>query len=380
VAAMATAAAARLAAATPSAAEPAPLAAPAKLAINSTAPLASVRLGQRRLEVPRGATELAVELSPGELGAPLEIEAKSADGRRVACILSSSSKPPDLWLVNTAGDARQLTHLNPDLETRTYGTAEEFRWRAKDSLELSGVLIKPVGYRPGARYPLIAQVHGSQVADTTEFQASWMNWGQLLAANGYAVLLPNYRGSLTSGARFARAGQGDLGGKDLEDVLSGVDALIREGIADPERLGIGGVSYGGFLTARAVTQTTRFKAAVMGIGIGNWVSMAGQTPGPLGMVALYWIHSPYEDTHLLWDRSPLAHARNVKTPTLIYAGERDPLVPVSQSREFFRALRHFGVPTEFIIYPREGHSVLEPRHLTDNLRRILGWFDEHLKK
>jgi dipeptidyl aminopeptidase/acylaminoacyl peptidase len=274
---------------------------------------------------------------------------------------------------------RQLTHLNPELESRTDGASEEFRWRARDGQEITGVLIKPVGFRQGVRNPLIAQVHGSQVADTTEFQASWMNWGQLLAANGYAVLLPNYRGSLTGGAGFARANQGDLGGKDLDDIIDGIEALVRQGIADPDRLGIGGVSYGGFLSALAVTRTPRFKAAVMGIGLANWISMAGATTGPEGMVALSWLHSPYEDHQLLWDRSPLAHAKNVRTPTLIYAGERDPLVPVAQSREFFRALRHFRVPSEFIIYPREGHSVLEPNHLRDNLKRIVDWFDRYVK-
>jgi dipeptidyl aminopeptidase/acylaminoacyl peptidase len=226
---------------------------------------------------------------------------------------------------------------------------------------------------------MVVQVHGSQVADVNEFQGTWMNWGQLLAARGYAVLLPNYRGSLTDGASFARANQGDLGGKDFEDIMDGVDAMVQQGIADPERLGIGGVSYGGFLTAWAVTQTSRFKAAVMGLGISNWISMAGQTPGPEGMVRFYWLSSPYERSDLFWRRSPLAQVSKVKTPVLIYAGERDPLVPVSQSREFFRGLQHFAVPSQFILYPREGHSIQEPNHLRDNLNRLLDWYDRYLK-
>jgi dipeptidyl aminopeptidase/acylaminoacyl peptidase len=281
--------------------------------------------------------------------------------------------------VQPDGAQKQLTHVNPELSNCRFGESSEVIWKSRDGLRISGVLIRPVGYQSGTRVPLVVQVHGSQVADVNEFQGSWMNWGQLLAARGYAVLLPNYRGSLTDGARFARANQGDLGGKDFEDVLDGVDAVVKLGIADPERVGIGGVSYGGFLTAWAVTQTARFKAAVMGIGISNWVSMAGQTPGPEGMVRFYWLHSPYRNPEMFWSRSPLAFVEKVKTPIFIYACERDPLVPVSQSREFFRGLQHFGVPSEFVLYPREGHSIQEPNHLRQNLKRILNWYDRYLK-
>jgi dipeptidyl aminopeptidase/acylaminoacyl peptidase len=303
----------------------------------------------------------------------------STDGTRIAGVLATDKTPPDIWLIEKNGQTKQVTHANPQVESIQFADGEEFLWKARDGLGITGVLLKPVGYRPGVRYPLITQVHGSQVGDMNEFQATWMNWGQLLASNGYAVLLPNYRGSLTSGAHFARANQGDLGGKDLSDILDGIDALVESGIADPDRLGIGGVSYGGFLTAWAITQTKRFKAAVMGLGISDWISMAGETPTPEAMVDLYWKHSPYEEWQLLWNRSPLAYTRNVRTPVLIYSGEHDPLVPVSQSRQFFRALQHYGVPTEFIVYPREGHSVTEPNHLRDNLTRIVEWFDHYLK-
>jgi dipeptidyl aminopeptidase/acylaminoacyl peptidase len=303
----------------------------------------------------------------------------SRDGSRVAGILARDREPPDVWLLDANGSQKQLTHLNPQLSSCRFGESSEVKWQSRDGLGISGVLLKPVGYEPGKRVPMVVQVHGSQVADVNEFQGTWMNWGQLLAARGYAVLLPNYRGSLTDGASFARANQGDLGGKDFEDIMDGVDAMVQQGIADPERLGIGGVSYGGFLTAWAVTQTSRFKAAVMGLGISNWISMAGQTPGHEGMVRFYWLSSPYERSDLFWRRSPLAQVSKVKTPVLIYAGERDPLVPVSQSREFFRGLQHFAVPSQFILYPREGHSIQEPNHLRDNLNRLLDWYDRYLK-
>ena len=303
----------------------------------------------------------------------------SGDGEMLACLLTKGNRPADVWAGPVTGLPGQLTRLNPRLEERTYGATEEFKWQAGDGLEITGLLIRPVGYEEGRRYPLVVQIHGSQIMDIDEFQASWMNWGQILASRGFAVLLPNYRGSLGRGAQFARANHGDLGGRDLEDILDGVDALVAHGLADPERLGIGGVSYGGFLTAWAITQTQRFKAAVMGLGISNWVSMAGLTPGPKSMLSIYWGgHFPYQRDSLLWRRSPIASVGKVNTPTLIFAGENDPFVPVSQSREFFRGLRYFGVPSQMVVYPREGHSVRERNHLEDLFERIVSWYERYL--
>jgi dipeptidyl aminopeptidase/acylaminoacyl peptidase len=304
----------------------------------------------------------------------------SHDGLRIACVLTRGDQPPDVWFIETeTGLARKLTDLNPHLHERLYGPVEEVFWHAPDSLKISGVLCKPVNYDPAQRYPLIVQLHGSQVADVTEFQASWMNWGVLLAAHGYAVLLPNYRGSLTSGADFFRGNLGDFGGKDFDDIMAGVDAMIDRGIADPERLGIGGVSYGGYLTSWAITQTDRFKAAVMGLGISNWISIAGQTGIYEIHAESYWTFAPYDRLDFVWERSPIKYSAQVKTPTLIYAGQNDGAVPPSQSREFLRALSHFGVPSKFYLYPREGHGLHEPNHVRHNMQTILDWFDEHLK-
>ena len=316
--------------------------------------------------------------------APLEIAFRSpfslsGDGTRIACVLAASNKPPDVWLVKAGTAPKQLTHLNPALEGLVYGESEEVSWSARDGLRIPGVLIKPVAYVPGRRYPLVVQVHGAVVADVNEFEATWMNWGQLLAANGYAVLLPNYRGSLTGGPTFARGDVGDLGGKDLDDVMDGIDAMIGRGIADPNRLGIGGVSFGGYLSAFAITQSERFKAAVVGLGIADWISMAGETSSPGVMLQIYWQHYPYGDMEPFWKRSPVAYAEHVITPTFLYEGEQDTLIPVAQGREFFRALRFYGVPATYIIYPREGHGLQEPNHLSDNLSRILGWYDRFLK-
>ena len=319
-------------------------------------------------------------LTPSGFNLPTRTDVSiSGNGEMLSCLLTSGNHPADVWVGPVTGRLRQLTRLNPRLEERSYGATEEFKWQARDGLEITGLLIRPVGYEEGRRYPLVVQIHGSQIMDIDEFQASWMNWGQILASRGFAVLLPNYRGSLGRSAQFARANHGDLGGRDLEDILDGVDVLVAHGLADPERLGIGGVSYGGFLTAWAITQTQRFKAAVMGLGISNWVSMAGLTPGPKSMLSIYWGgHFPYQRDSLLWRRSPIASVGKVNTPTLIFAGENDPFVPVSQSREFFRGLRYFGVPSQMVVYPREGHSIRERNHLKDLFERIVSWYERYL--
>ena len=300
----------------------------------------------------------------------------SSVGDRIACVLSRYDQPPDLWMVPAAGGARQLTQLNPELENRSYGQTREVRWKARDGLEITGVLIRPVESRPGERFPMIAYIHGSNSTDFIDFQVR----AQFLAAHGYAVFLPNYRGSITGGARFQQGNQTDFGGKDFADILDGVQAMLDRGIGDPDRLGVVGESYGGYLSAWTVTQTPRFRAAVMIFGISSWFSLhAGLTMAPESGAKLEWLRAPYEHPERLWDRSPVAHIRNVKTPTLLLWGENDPFIPLSQGHEFFRGLRNYHVPSQLIVYPREGHGLRERNHLEDYYRRILGWFDRYVK-
>src|SRR5262249_31163192 len=161
---------------------------------------------------------------------------------RIACVLSQSDRPPDAWVLESDGRARQLTHLNLALEQRSFGKGEAISWKVDDGWEITGLLVRPVGYRPGRRYPLVVHVHGSNVGDANDFHVSPSHWAQLLATRGYAVLLPNYRGSLTGPSKFRRGARGDYGGKDLRDILAGVDALVRQGVAVPDRLGISGIS------------------------------------------------------------------------------------------------------------------------------------------
>ena len=209
-------------------------------------------------------------------GTPQVISPKislSHDGEFFAGIFETPSLPPDIWAGRLDEERVQITHLNPALEKLSYGETEEIDWKAQDGWDITGILVKPVGSQPEQQHPMIVHVHGGpESVDLNGFQISW---AQLFAAHGYAVFLPNYRGSIGRGVGYTIANHGDRGGKNFLDILDGVDALVECGIADPQRLGIGGRSYGGFMSAWAVTQTQRFKAAVVGVGITNWYSLMG---------------------------------------------------------------------------------------------------------
>ena len=301
----------------------------------------------------------------------------SADGRQVACAFEKPDAPTDVFAGPLGGELRQITHLNPGLEGITYGETEEVDWKARDGWDITGVLVKPVDYEPGSSYPTIVQVHGGpESADLNGFQ---IRWAQLFAAHGYAVFLPNYRGSIGRGVEYTIANHGDRGGKDFEDILDGVDALVERGIADPERLGVGGWSYGGFMSAWAVTQTHRFKASVVGEGITNWYSLMGMAPVPVWNAEAHFLVWHYDDPKAYWKFSPVLQVKKVKTPTLMIWGEKDPFIPPAQAREFFRGLRYYGVPSELVIYPREGHGFREPLHRKDAYRRVLEWYEQWVK-
>jgi dipeptidyl aminopeptidase/acylaminoacyl peptidase len=197
------------------------------------------------------------------------------------------------------------------------------------------------------------------------------------AEAGYAVLMPNPRGSAGRGQAFARANLGDMGGGDLQDILAGVDALEAAGVVDGARVGIMGGSYGGFMAAWAITQTDRFRASVAMAAVTNWLSFHHTTN--IGRFdELFLDADPYAPGSDYFDRSPVVHARRVTTPTLVMHGERDLCVPVSQGQELYQALADAGVPTELVLYPREGHGWREREHQLDGFRRIREWFDRYL--
>ena len=298
--------------------------------------------------------------------------------RAFAAAREDVTRPRDVWAGPFDGPWRRLTDLNPQLKGVALGEVEAISWKGTDGLDIPGLLFRPAGFEAGRRYPTVVQIHGGPASVWPwRFHAAWNDWAHLLAARGFAVLLPNPRGSFGWGVRFTEANLGDRGGLDYEDILAGVDHLVQAGIADPDRLGVGGWSYGGYLTAWAVTQTTRFRAAVMGAGISNWLSFHGTTEIPT-WDTLFYRASPYEGT-LQTQRSPITHIRKARTPTLILHGQSDTCVPVSQAYEFYRGLREQGVETELVAYPREGHPILERNHQRDLLDRVLGWFERHLK-
>jgi dipeptidyl aminopeptidase/acylaminoacyl peptidase len=254
-------------------------------------------------------------------------------------------------------------------------------WESTDGVEIEGILIHPHNYEPGTRYPLVIQVHGGPASLWTErMYMNWHDWGQMLAAQGYAVLMPNPRGSIGYGTAFEQLLQDDVGGGESRDLISGALAMVDRGIADRERLAITGWSWGGYLTAWTITQTDIFKAAVMGAGVANNVSDHGAGDIAEYNTLLYPDHPYREDA---WDFyaniSPVRYASRVVTPTLIVHGEDDARVHVSQGQEYYRALQVCGVPVRFVRYPREGHGFVEYNHQVDLMERIVDWLGTYLR-
>lgn len=299
-------------------------------------------------------------------------------GDRLAVVREDLNTAPDVWTCDIAATAlswEQRSESNPVVATLDRGEAQVIRWDAPDGEEIEGILLTPAGLAEGERAPLVTIVHGGPTA-LFGARVNWF-WAPFLAAAGIAVFMPNPRGSTGRGLAFAEANLGDMGGGDFRDIMSGIDAVIAMGAADPDRLGIAGWSYGGFMAAWAVTQTDRFKAAVAGAAITNWLSFHGTSNIPTWDEA-YMMASPYEgDAYRHW--SPITHVGRVKTPTLLLHGEQDECVHVSQAYEFVRGLRDNGVRAHLRVYPREPHGLREKAHIKENQEAVVNWFVEHLK-
>lgn len=288
----------------------------------------------------------------------------------------SATTPPELWLWDQKNSPRQVSHLNDSWKQFTLSAPEFYKYKSFDGVEIEAALLKPAGAEPKSKLPLVALIHGGP---TGNWQDSIETWGQLLAARGYAVFYPNIRGSVGYGQKFIEMNRGDWGGADFKDVMWGVKDLIDRGIADPAKLGIGGWSYGGYMAEWAITQTNDFKAAVSGAGLSNLISEYGSEEHPAYDEWFYGV--PYESDSLVkfLNSSPFTQLKNAKTPTLILQGETDTTDPPDQSQELYRGLKHYGVETELVMYPREPHGFREEKHLLDRLNRILAWYDTHLK-
>lgn len=275
------------------------------------------------------------------------------------------------------GEAR-LTQAQAELAGRELGEAEIVSWKGPDGLAIEGILVKPVGYKAGQRYPLVLQVHGGP---HSRFTASLrqMRAAQIYAGAGYATLMANPRGSTGYGEKFMQANNGDWGGKDFGDLMAGVDAMIARGVADGSKLAVAGGSYGGFMTFWAITQTDRFRAAIGHAGISDWYSFYGQSDIP-GLMEYGFRGHAWVRTDLFRKYSPVTYVDKVKTPILITHGEEDRRVAIAQAEEYYRALKLRGVPVRFVRYPREGHGITEPNHVIDQYGRHLEWLKEYLGK
>ncbi len=299
----------------------------------------------------------------------------TADAKKAVCLIETDTAPGDIWRLDLAtGQENQLTFANPQVKDFALGASEVLRWKGADNWDIEGILIKPVGYQDGRRYPLILQIHGGPYG---RFAHNFNSRAQIFCAAGYAVLMTNPRGSTGYGNKFTVANVGDWGGKDYQDWMAGVDAVIARGIADPDKLVVMGGSYGGFSTFWTITQTDRFKAAIGHAGISDWYSFHGQSDIP-GLMEYGFLGYPWTSTEVYRKSSPMTYVARVKTPLMITHGEEDRRVPIAQAEEYFRALVERGIETVFVRYPREGHGIQEPNHQIDLVHRQLEWFDRHL--
>ncbi len=331
-----------------------------------------------RLNVSNGEMKKIVDAGP--ILQSLSVQSKKG---LFAAVAHTSQHPQEVFAGSLKnGVLKRLTKHNSDLAAVKLGKQEAIEWKAKDGMSIEGILTYPIDYQQGQRYPLVLQIHGGPEG------VSLNGWNtrsgypvQVLAANGYMVLEPNYRGSAGKGVAFSKADHDDLGGSEFGDVLAGVDALIDRGLVDPDRIGTGGWSYGGYFSAWAATRfSERFKASVVAAGITNWISFNGTTDIPHEMSLVHWNSYWYDQRDLHWQRSPMYHIENAKTPTLVVHGMSDARVHPGQGIELYTALKHKKVPTKLVLYPRQPHGLRERAHQLDFIKRVVAWFDQYLKQ
>jgi dipeptidyl aminopeptidase/acylaminoacyl peptidase len=304
--------------------------------------------------------------------APTGSMSVSANGD-IAYVSQNGTRQQEVWLWDQKTSPQQLSHFNDEWKQFTLSVPEYYKYKSFDGTEIQAAVLKPQGADAKTKLPLIALIHGGP---TGRWSEAIEPWGQLLASRGYAIFYPNIRGSVGYGQKFVESNRGDWGGGDFKDVMAGVKDLVDRGIADPNRLGIGGWSYGGYMAEWAITQTNDFKAAVSGAGMANLISEFGTEDHPQNDEWFYSV--PWEKPEGFLNSSPFLHLKDAKTPTLVLQGDADTIDPLGQSQELYRGLKRYGVESDFVVYPREPHGFQEEKHLLDRLNRILAWYAKYL--
>jgi dipeptidyl aminopeptidase/acylaminoacyl peptidase len=302
------------------------------------------------------------------------LEGTAAPGQTIAVIGESATEAPEIWIWRKGTQAEAVTRLNEGWSGGAWLRPETVRYKSSDGVEIEAALLKPAGFLSLRSVPLVVLAHGGP---TGRWSDEFEPWGQLLAAKGIAVLYPNVRGSTGYGSRFLGMNRGDWGGGDFKDIIAGVEYAIARGVANPDRLGIGGWSYGGYMAMWAVTQTSRFKGAVAGAGMSDLAGEFGTEDDPA--YDEWFFGHPYENLDAFTKHSPITFVSKATTPMLILQGEEDTVDPPPQSEAFYRALKRYDIPAEYVVYPREGHEIKEEKHLLDRLNRVVMWFEKYLK-
>ena len=298
----------------------------------------------------------------------------AAHADAASAVVQSFQQAPEVYAGAIGGWTAQ-TKTNASIAP-LWGEAKSLHWTS-DKFQVQGWLLYPANFDPAKKYPLVVSVHGGP--SSANFPSWPLRWNAVLPSSGYFVLLPNPRGSYGGGEAFTQANVNDFGYGDLRDIEAGVDAAVKAAPIDPNRVGIIGWSYGGYMTMWAVTQTTRFHAAVAGAGIVNWQSYYGQNRIDQWMLPFFGA-SVYDKPEAYSRSSPITFIKKTKTPTLVLHGDRDSEVPTPQGYEFWHALKALGVPTELVIYPDEGHAIAKPEHQRDIEVRLVAWFDRYLAR
>ncbi len=299
-------------------------------------------------------------------------------GGPIAVVLSTTEHPRDIFLVSPSGEYERLTKVNPQVDTWKLPQISIVKWKGAGGDEVEGILELPPGYQPGTPLPMVVEIHGGPTSATLYRFRLWIYGRALMAAKGFALLSPNYRGSTGYGDKFLTDLIGRENDIEVEDILKGVDAMVERGIADPDRLAVMGWSNGGFLTNCLITKTDRFKAASSGAGVLDMMIQWGTEDTP-GHVINYMQGLPWSDPDAYRAGSPVYQLDKVRTPTLIHVGGNDERVPAANARALYRALRHYvKVPVELVVYPGEGHGLTTYKNRKAKMEWDLAWFERYL--